>query len=52
MDGATFDRVFTFLALNRKDNKTENYVNIYATLVIQPIFFHEKPSVIFLVEQY
>lgn len=33
MDGATFDWVFTFLALTRKDIETENSVNIYATLV-------------------
>jgi len=34
MDGVTFNWVFTFLALNRKNNKTENYDNIYATLVV------------------
>ncbi len=34
MDGATFNWVFTFLALNGKNNKTENYDNIYATLVV------------------
>ncbi|MGN8648364.1 tetratricopeptide repeat protein, partial [Gracilibacillus sp. HCP3S3_G5_1] len=34
MDGATFNSVFTFLALNRRYNKTENYDIIFATLVI------------------
>ncbi|WP_276912953.1 site-specific integrase [Aneurinibacillus aneurinilyticus] len=38
MDGATFDWVFPFLALNRKDIKTENSVNIYATLVVLAIY--------------
>src|SRR5690606_13948691 len=33
MDGATFNSVFTFLALNRRYNKTENYDIIFATLV-------------------
>src|SRR5690606_13449888 len=35
MDGATFNSVFTFLALNRRYNKTENYDIIFATLVIR-----------------
>jgi hypothetical protein len=38
MDGATFGWVFTFLTLNKKDNKTENCDIIYATLVIFYIF--------------
>lgn len=39
MDGATFNSVFTFLALNRRYNKTENYDIIFATLVV---FFNLK----------
>lgn len=35
MDGTTFDWVFPFLALNRNNILTENFVIIYATLVKQ-----------------
>lgn len=42
MDRATFNWVFTFLALNRKDVKTENSNNIYATLVCNKLFFIEE----------
>jgi hypothetical protein len=38
MDGATFNWVFTFLALNRMDIKTENSAIFYATLVQFSIF--------------
>ncbi len=37
MDGATFSWVLTFLALSRESDKTENFDNIYATLVITPL---------------
>src|SRR5690606_2685502 len=39
MDGTTFNSVFTFLALNRRYNKTENYDIIFATLVHSGDFY-------------
>jgi hypothetical protein len=44
MDETTFDQVSTFLALNRKNNKTENCDIIYATLVVRALSFFSFPK--------